>query len=741
MDDLLTDFLTEVGEGLAELDTALVTLERTPGDKPTLALIFRQVHTIKGTCGFLGLPRLERVAHAAEDVLGLLRDGTLAPAASVIDHVLAALDRIRLIVDGLGRTGEEPAGDDSTLIAGLAAISAGGAPMPAAGAPVLEAEAGAASAFEPPPEPANDRHPDALPANAATPDGAAFAGATVRVGVDTLETLMTLVGELVLTRNQLLQIARHDEGTAFGAPLQRLSRLATELQEVAMKTRMQPVGTAWNKLPRLVRDLSHELGKPIELVMQGAETELDRQVLEQIRDPLTHIIRNAADHGLEEPDARLRAGKPASGRITLVAYHEGGCVIIEVSDDGRGLATDRIRDRILSRGLAAEADIAAMTERQIQQFVFVAGFSTADAITSVSGRGVGMDVVRSNIERISGTVDLRSQAGTGTTVTIRIPLTLAIVPGLVVRAGAHRFVVPQLAVRELVRAASGGDRAVSVETLGGNKVLRLRHALLPLVDLALLFGLEAGAKDDDRIIVVTQAAGGVFGMVVDEVFDTEEIVVKPVAPPLKHLAPFGGTTILGDGSVTMILDPVGIRRTAALGSTSGGDADPAADQGTEVAGDEAATMRCAMLLFRAAGDMAALPLDAVTRLEVVSRDAIEQSGGRLLMQYRGRLMPLLPIGPLVDAVRHDVLVLTDGAHQVGLLVDAIVDIVEAPLRIELCGGRPGIVGTAVLDGRATEVIDPLHYVERARRDRAGEAVPKKTKGARRTASANERKVA
>ena len=741
MDDLLTDFLTEVGEGLAELDTALVTLERAPGDKPTLALIFRQVHTIKGTCGFLGLPRLERVAHAAEDVLGLLRDGTLAPAAFVIDHVLAALDRIRLIVDGLGRTGEEPVGDDSALIAGLAAISAGETPQPIEAAPVSIAAAAGPLPPEPAlPEPANDRQPDDLAAASLAVDGSASAGATVRVGVDTLETLMTLVGELVLTRNQLLQIARHEEGTAFGGPLQRLSRLATELQDVAMKTRMQPVGMAWNKLPRLVRDLSHELGKPIELVMQGAETELDRQVLEQIRDPLTHIVRNAADHGLEAAEARLGAGKPASGRIKLIAYHEGGCVIIEVSDDGRGLDTDRIKERVVSRGLATEAEIAGMTERQIQQFVFVPGFSTADAITSVSGRGVGMDVVRSNIERISGTVDLQSKAGTGTTITIRIPLTLAIVPGLVVRAGAHRFVVPQLAVRELVRATSGGDRAVSVETLGGKKVLRLRSALLPLVDLALLFGLEAGAKDDDRIIVVTQAAGGVFGMVVDEVFDTEEIVVKPVAPPLRHLAPFGGTTILGDGSVTMILDPVGIRGTASLGSTSGGDADAVPNQGAAVSPDDAEPTGRAMLLFRAAGDMAALPLDAVTRLEVVSNDAIERLGGRLLMQYRGSLMPLLPIGPLLDAARHDVLVLSDGAHQVGLLVDEIVDIVEAPLRIELRGERPGIVGTAVLAGRATEVIDPLHYLERAKRDRAGERTTRKPKGARRPA-ADERKVA
>ncbi len=723
MDDLLTDFLTEVNEGLAELDTALVMLERSPADGPTLSLIFRQVHTIKGTCGFLGLPRLERVAHAAEDVLGLLRDGALAPSPAVIDHVLAALDRVRTIVDGLGRTGQEPAGDDGSLIAGLSAISNGRpeaapAPVPASGADGGGPVGSAAVASEP----------------------AGFARATVRVGVETLENLMTLVGELVLTRNQLLQISRREEGSAFAAPLQRLSRLATELQDVAMKTRMQPVGTAWNKLPRLVRDLSHELGKPIELVMQGAETELDRQVLEQIRDPLTHIIRNAADHGLEPAEARRVAGKNPTGLITLTAFHEGGCVIIEVGDDGRGLDNDRIRARILSRGLAGEAEVGAMTDRQIQQFIFVPGFSTAEAVTSVSGRGVGMDVVRSNIERISGTVDLRSEAGRGTTLTIRIPLTLAIVPGLVVRAGPHRFVVPQLAVVELVRTAADGEGGVRVERLGGNAVLRLREALLPLVDLATLFALPAGLGPGEGVIVVTEAGGVRFGMLVDEVFDTEEIVVKPVAPPLRHLQSFGGTTILGDGSVTMILDPAGIGRAASLAAISRADRGGAPEAPDEDQGEAAAAIR-SMLLFRSGNDTMAIPLEAVTRLEVLAEAAIERAGGRLVAQYRGGLMPLLPVGPPGGRATHDVLVLQGGDRGVGLLVDAIIDIVEEKVRIEVGGERPGVLGTAILAGRATEIIDHAHYVERARGHVPGGGARAATRRASRRPDASERRIA
>jgi two-component system chemotaxis sensor kinase CheA len=409
MDDLVADFLTETNEGLAELDVALVKLERTPDDSETLSLIFRLVHTIKGTCGFLGLPRLEHVAHAAENVLGKVRDRVLTVTPDTISLVLMAVDRVKAILAGLAATGSEPAGDDSDLVDALNATAAGNPPPSKAPAAVPETVEDP-SVTELEPEPAEAAAPPLVPspAPAAVP-AAPIAGEvpsgepinaqqTIRVTVDVLEDLMTLVSELVLTRNQLLQLARTQENSGFTVPLQRLSHITSDLQEGVMKTRMQPIGNAWNKLPRLVRDVAREMDKKIELVMLGADTELDRQVLELIKDPLTHMVRNSGDHGLEGPAERRAAGKPETGRITLNAFHEGGHIIIEIADDGRGLPLDRIRTKVLANGLATEAELAGMTEAQLQRFIFRPGFSTASVVTAVSGRGVGMDVVKTNIE-------------------------------------------------------------------------------------------------------------------------------------------------------------------------------------------------------------------------------------------------------------------------------------------------------------------------------------------------------
>jgi two-component system, chemotaxis family, sensor kinase CheA len=400
MDDLIADFLTETNESIADLDTALVKLERTPDDKDTLSLIFRLVHTIKGTCGFLGLPRLERVAHAAENVLGKIRDGVLTATPETVTLVLTALDRIKAIVAGLASSGSEPTGDDGDLVDALDAAATGEAPEPEPALPEPAPELD-----EAPPEPvptvaeAALAPPTPAPASPDTPAGEPIATVqTIRVTVDVLEDLMTLVSELVLTRNQLLQLARTQESTGFAVPLQRLSHITSDLQEGVMKTRMQPIGNAWNKLPRLVRDVARETDKKIELTMLGADTELDRQVLELIKDPLTHMVRNSGDHGLESPAERRAAGKPETGTITLNAFHEGGHIIIEIADDGRGLPLDRIRAKVLANGLATEAELAGMGDAQLQRFIFRPGFSTATVVTAVSGRGVGMDVVKTNIE-------------------------------------------------------------------------------------------------------------------------------------------------------------------------------------------------------------------------------------------------------------------------------------------------------------------------------------------------------
>ena len=702
VDDLLADFLTEVNEGLPELDNAVVRLEQAPDDGPTLSLIFRHVHTIKGTCGFLGLPRLERVAHAAEDVLGRLRDRKLKASGPIISHILSALDCIKRIVDALAETGTEPEGNDLALITALELVAEGHL--------TTASTVGNADAEPEPPVPAVA---DAAAAANAAADGTAagdrtLAAQTIRVGVETLENLMTLVGELVLTRNQMIQLSRTQVDDPFAACLQRLSRLTSELQDNVTRTRMQPIGHAWNKLPRLIRDLARELDKQIEIDMHGAETELDRQVLEQIRDPLTHVVRNAADHGLEGREDRLAAGKDPVGRITLKAWHEGGHVLIAISDDGRGLNAERIRAKAVAQKLATEQQVAAMTEAEIQRFVFMPGFSTAAAVTSVSGRGVGMDVVKTNIERINGTVELRSAAGFGTTLTIRIPLTLAIVPALIVGAGGERFAVAQSSVIELVRVHDAAEQAASaarISRVGPTEMLRLRDSLLPLVELAALLELPS-AGGGERVAVVVRGGGGTFGIVVDAVFDTEEIVVKPVAPVLRHLAMFSGNTILGDGSVTMILDPNGIAgATGFKGGSEGVD-------GT--AGEEHRAARTPMLLFRGDGEIKAVALGAVARMEMVASEAVERTGGTTVMQYRGELMPVVAIGEPVPQRQQPLIVFEDAGVRIGAMVDEIVDVVDAELSIELSSERPGVLGMAVIAGRATEIIDHAWWLTRAR---------------------------
>jgi two-component system, chemotaxis family, sensor kinase CheA len=741
MDDLLSEFLTETAEGLGTLDVELVRLEQNPNDPSLLGNIFRIVHTIKGTCGFLSLPRLEMVAHAAENVLGRIRDGELIVTPIAISLILSSLDRIKMLLAALEATEAEPDGDDADLIEQLNAFAEGRLteaptvqapntaaappPKPAAPAPVppaakpepapLPAPIVAAQVPAATPAPVIPAVPKQTPAAAAAETTelkeSAVAASNIRVNVDLLENLMTMVSELVLTRNQLMQILRSQKDSEFAASLQRLSHVTTELQEGVMKTRMQPIGNAWAKLPRLVRDLSIELGKKIDLQMKGAETELDRQVLELIKDPLTHMVRNSADHGIEKPGDRSVVGKPDTGTIMLNAYHEGGHIIIEIGDDGRGLATDRIKAKALQNGLASEAEIAQMTDQQIYQFIFKPGFSTAAAVTSVSGRGVGMDVVRTNIEKIGGTIELKSQLGRGSTFVIKIPLTLAIVSALIVECAGERFAIPQISVIELVRAAPGTE--TQIERLNGTPVLRLRNRLLPLVGLDQLLQLERdGTCPTETFIVVAQVSNYSFGIIVDRVFDTEEIVVKPVAPILRDITMFSGNTILGDGTVIMILDPNGI--AAATGEITVSDTHAVEQTAKTTA---RGSQRTSLLLFRAGeGGPKAVPLALVARLEEIDRSAIEYTNGKPVTQYRGKLMPLVSIegaGPIPDDGRQPILVFSDQNRSMGLLVDEIVDIVEDALNVELGSERPGLVGSAIIAGKATDLVDAGHYLMQA----------------------------
>lgn len=678
MDELLVDFLTETAENLGVVDNEIVRWERNPNDRAVLDNIFRLVHTIKGTCGFLDLPRLEALAHAAETVLGRVRDRKLVVSTAVVTEVLAALDGIKAILRVLEATGKEPEGDDAPLIARLDSVAAG----EAASAPTAAA-------------------------TGAEPETAGRAPQSIRVSVDLLDQLMTTVSELVLTRNQLMQIARRfGDGDAYAVSLQRLSQCVSELQDGVMRTRMQPVSNAWAALPRLVRNLALELGKKLELEMTGGETELDRQLLELIKDPLAHMVRNAADHGLEAPADRTAAGKREVGRIRLNAFQEGGHIVIELSDDGRGLNVGRLTAKAVEAGLLRDRDAAELSAAQAAQLIFHPGLSTAEAVTAVSGRGVGMDVVKANVEKIGGTIEVDSVAGQGTRFTLRIPLTLAIIPALIVAAGGERFAIPQIAVRELVGTGSEGENRI--ERVHDAHVLRLRDRLLPVVDLAALLGLPASAGDE-RFVVVAQAGSFSFGVVVDDVFDTEEIVVKPVAPILGNVPLYSGNAILGDGRVIMILDVNGIAAQSGAGERGERAAETVAESEVDAAAD-----RDAMLVFRAGSPHPkAVPLSLVARLEEIDVAAIEWSEDRPVAQYRGDVMPILTVdgaGALRHAGRQPVLVFSDGGRSVGLAVDEVVDIVEDVIDIRLSGEVGGRLGTAVIGGKVTEVLDVGHYL-------------------------------
>lgn len=744
MDDLIVEFLTETNESLQELDTDLITLEQNPNDKNLISKIFRLMHTIKGTCGFLGLPRLETVAHRAENVMGRFRDGNLEVTPTYVSLILESLDRVRFLLGHIEANGTEPEGSDAELIEKLDSVYEGrdkvaseppvavsetksAAPIVSTQGHVVAAELEALMAeFEaaeratktvPEPvvaaikEPAKEPTQDTHKAEQKEPAESSISNQSLRVSVDVLENLMTMVSELVLTRNQLLQISRSDKESGFVTPLQRLNHVVSDLQEGVMKTRMQPIGNAWAKLPRIIRDLSMELGKKIDLVMTGQDTELDRQVLDMIKDPLTHMVRNSGDHGIETPAERIKAGKPETGTVHLRAFHEGGHIIIEISDDGKGLPLEKIKKKLVSNGLATEEEVARMSTQQIQQYIFHAGFSTADKVTSVSGRGVGMDVVRTNIEKIGGAIEMNSVEGKGSTFSIKIPLTLAIVSSLIVAVGEERFAIPQLSVRELVLVSQASVNRI--ELIKDTPVFRLREKLLPLVSLKTL--LKLGASDDvlndfdHKYIIVTQVGGYTFGLIVDQVFDTEEIVVKPVAKILKDLSLFSGNTILGDGSVIMILDPNGIAKVTGENKISE-ESDTKAINSSLMS----AETKTSLLLFTAGSDSPkAVPLSLISRLENIDLSSIERTGGQMLVQYRGTLMPLIPFNDTVHVEsegQKPLLVFSERGKSVGIIVDSIIDIREEVINVQVSTNKAGLTGSAIIGGKATEIVEVMHYL-------------------------------
>jgi len=746
--DVVREFLGESRENLDQIDLDLVALEKSPEDAGIVARIFRAIHTIKGTCGFLGFTRLEEVSHAGENVLSALRDEEIAPTPTMTTVLLAMVDVIRGMLAQIESNGQEGSGDHSQLIEHLNTLQRGGTPVldgsdaseahaaavtedasvepPPTATAAIAAEPMAATAAEPvaapPPAPAPaaaaPAH-DASPASESTP-----AETSIRVDVALLDKLMNLVGELVLARNQIVQLTGGRGDATLISATQQLNLITSELQEGVMKTRMQPIGNIWNKFPRVIRDLARSCEKRVELVMEGESTELDKTLIEAIKDPLTHLVRNAVDHGIEVPDRRTAAGKSPVGRLLLRAYHEGGQVNIEVIDDGAGLDAERIAAKAIERGIITQDQASRMADRELFRLIFLPGFSTAPKVTNVSGRGVGMDVVRTNIERIGGTIDLQGKRGAGSTIKIKIPLTLAIIPALVVGSGENRYAIPQASLVELVRL-EGDEARASVEMLYGTPVYRLRGKLLPLIYLGEALADATPPPSDEVNIIVLQADDRQFGLVVPTVHDTEEIVVKPLGKHLKAVPVFAGATIMGDGRIALILDVLGVAKRA--GVIAEGHERARLDHAvavTATAEDDQQTM----LLFRSPDDgRMAIPLSRVARLEEFAPHMIERVGHELLVQYRGEIMPIVEIASLVlerrAAPRHgpargedeliQVVVFSHAGAHVGLIVEQILDIVDDRLANARPPGRPGVLGSVVIAGRVTELLDIEAVLRRA----------------------------
>ena len=792
MDDIVKDFLIESGENLDRLDQELVQLESDPGSKQLLASIFRTIHTIKGSCGFLGFTRLEKVAHAGENLLSRLRDGELLLSEEITSGLLAMVDAVRSMLAKIQDSENDGEDDYPGLLAALKQLQSPGrsseAPVEASvDAPSVketeqigntEMAESEASPLPAPTSPASPPVPPEGPGTVApqhrptagklggllvergriTPKDLALALAeqergdqrrvgeilvalglckqedvvamqkileargheasveTVRVGVNLLDRLMNLVGELVLARNQLLQFSNNTEDTGFQAVSQRLNLIAGELQEEVMKTRMQPIGNVWNKFPRTVRDLALSCGKEVRLEMEGQDTELDRTIIEAVKDPLTHLVRNSVDHGIEPPAARVQAGKPSSGCLKLRAFHEGGQVNIEISDDGAGLNLERIRSKAVERGVVPASQAERLSEREVSNLIFLPGFSTAEKVTNVSGRGVGMDVVKTNVEKIGGTVDIQSTAGQGTTVRVKIPLTLAIIPALIATCGGERFAIPQISLSELVRL-DGDQTGTGIELVHGAPVYRLRGRLLPLVYLDRELGIRAGSTDPARTsavnIVVLQAEDRQFGLIVDEITDTEEIVVKPLGKQLKGISAYSGATIMGDGRVALILDVPGLAQRAQVIAEAH---EAAPDEGpTEGAMGQLRDEHALLLAEHGLEGRVAIPLAMVARLEEFPRTVVEHAGTQEVMQYRGQIVPLVRLSAilpatsdaemLADAGSIQVVVYSEGKRTVGLIVDRIVDIVEEHAAVESLAPRAGVMGSFVTQRHVTDLLD------------------------------------
>lgn len=729
--ETIREFLVESHENLSRLDQDLVELEKHPQDANLLGSIFRTIHTIKGACGFLSFSTLEGITHKAENLLSQLRDGKRQLTPALVSLILETVDATRKVLASIETSGKEGSLTFEDLTERLRVAAELNVEPETQSIPVQSVkEAAPGLKPEPPAEKISpalqegiqpvsekvedrrkgaDRRKEERRSEEDAERHSAAVDSNIRVGVGLLDKLMDLVGELVLTRNQILQFNTDREDAALNATSQRLNLITTELQEGVMKTRMQPIGVVWNKFPRVVRDMAVVLGKNIQLEMDGAETELDRTIIEAIKDPLVHLVRNSCDHGIESPEVRLSAGKPPQGTLTLRAYHEGGQVNIEISDDGAGIDIARVKQKALDNGLLRPEQAEKMSDREALSLIFEPGFSMAKTVTNISGRGVGMDVVKSHIEKIGGVVDVFSRPGEGATVKIRIPLTLAIIPGLVITSGGERFVIPQVSLLELLRLEGDSD-GKHIEYVHGTPVYRRRGSLLPITYLNQVLGLKSADRSEAVSMVVLQAEDRQFGLVVDGINDTQEIVVKPLGKQLKGLTLYAGATIMGDGRVALILDVLGIgQRSGVFGESR----EQTRAEDKQKPQSEIEQQR--LLLFRAGSfDRLAVPLSLVARLEEIPQSAIERAGGGQVVQYRNRILPLVSLREVLEPGASDnsqvadpvqVVVFNDGDRSVGMVVDEIVDVTEEAVTVRQKSNRKGLLGSAVVGKRVTDFLD------------------------------------
>ncbi len=731
MDELTREFLIESQEGLDRMERCLTELETHPDDAALLDDIFRSVHTIKGTTGFLGFKRLEKLAHAGENLLGLLRDGKLNADRPLISGLLHLLDGLRSILKLIETEAGEGIGEDTELIAELEALqspalqlvgkNAAAVSQPKAQRPKRTKVHAPPASKVPAPPPAAPEKPEIKPQTTepeAEPPGkqtkpvasptATAAESTLRVDIVLLNRMMNLVGELVLTRNQVLQATAADPNMTMLS--RRLDMVTADLRESVMKARMQPVSNIFSKMPRIVRDLSQSLCRRVRLEVEGQDTELDKSLLEAIKDPLTHAVRNSLDHGIEPPEVRVAAGKDPEGILKLRALQEGSHVIIEVLDDGAGIDVEKVRRKAIERGVVTNERAAQMVERELLQLIFLPGFSTAAAVTNISGRGVGMDVVRTNVEKIGGKVEIDSHAGKGTTLRLRIPLTLAIIPALIVRSLGQSFAVPQGSLSELVHVPAE-EAAKTIEWIEGAPLYRLRGNLLPLVFLSLL--LQPGSEHSveavqDSFIAVLDVDGRRFGLVVDGLADPEEIVVKPLSAVLKNIGLYSGATVLGNAELALILDPGAI--AAKAGVTISAREEEVHSTADQECGSEKPVE---YLLVEVAGRRAAVLLDDVLRIEQLPLSRVEYMGHRPVVNFEGQLMPVEDSGELLAAARDGrssgneakiiVVVCREGNRHVGIAVSQVLDVAAGSELFE-AGTQQRTEGVTLLKEHVTGVV-------------------------------------